>query len=145
MTRKVSHAVARIKLGLADTLSIGNLDAHRDWGFAGDYVRAMWLMLQQDEPEDYVIATGVSHSVRELIEIAFARVGLDWQKYVKVDPALLRPAEVDHLLGDASKARKQLGWTPAVDFRRLVEMMVDADLERLSSSSSPSAARASIR
>ncbi len=142
VTRKVSDAVARIKLGLADTLSIGNLDAHRDWGFAGDYVRAMWLMLQQDEPDDYVIATGVSHSVRELIEIAFARVGLDWQKHVKVDPALLRPAEVDHLLGDASKAKRQLGWTPDVDFERLVEMMVDADLARLSSS--PSATRHSI-
>ena len=132
VTRKVSHAAARIKLGLADTLPIGNLDAHRDWGFAGDYVRAMWLMLQRDQPDDYVIATGVSHSVRDLIEIAFARVGLDWQKYVKVDPALLRPAEVDHLLGDASKAKTELGWTPEVDFRRLVEMMVDADVERLS-------------
>ena len=132
VTRKVSHAAARIKLGLADTLPIGNLDAHRDWGFAGDYVRAMWLMLQRDQPDDYVIATGVSHSVRELIEIAFARVGLDWQKHVKIDPALLRPAEVDHLLGDASKARTELGWTPEVDFRRLVEMMVDADVERLS-------------
>src|SRR5262245_49712964 len=108
VTRKVSEGVARIKLGLADTLSIGNLDAHRDWGFAGDYVRAMWLMLQQDQPEDYVIATGVSHSVRELIEIAFARVGLDWEKHVKVDPALLRPAEVDHLLGDSNKARRVL-------------------------------------
>ena len=124
--------VARIKLGLADSLSIGNLDAHRDWGFAGDYVRAMWQMLQQDQPDDYVIATGVSHSVRELVEIAFARVGLDWQKFVKVDPALLRPAEVDHLLGDASKARKILGWKPQVDFKQLVEMMVDADIERLS-------------
>jgi len=132
VTRKVSHAAARIKLGLADTLPIGNLDAHRDWGFAGDYVRAMWLMLQRDQPDDYVIATGVSHSVRDLIEIAFARVGLEWQKYVKVDPALLRPAEVDHLLGDASKAKTELGWTPEVDFRRLVEMMVDADVERLS-------------
>jgi GDPmannose 4,6-dehydratase len=131
VTRKVTDGVARIKLGLADTLSIGNLDAHRDWGFAGDYVRAMWLMLQQDRPDDYVIATGVSHSVRELIEIAFARVGLDWQKHVRVDPALLRPAEVDHLLGDSTKARKELGWSPRVDFRELVEMMVDADLQRL--------------
>jgi GDPmannose 4,6-dehydratase len=131
VTRKVSDGVARIKLGLTDTLSIGNLDAQRDWGFAGDYVRAMWLMLQQERPDDYVISTGVSHSVRELVDIAFARVGLDWQKYVRVDPALLRPAEVDHLLGDASKARVQLGWTPQVDFRQLVEMMVDADLERL--------------
>src|SRR5881275_472631 len=134
VTRKVSDGVARIKLGLADTLSIGNLDAHRDWGFAGDYVRAMWLMLQQDRPEDFVIATGISHSVRELVEIAFAHVGLDWQKYVRVDPALLRPAEVEHLLGDASKARVQLGWTAKVTFRQLVEMMVDADLERLAAS-----------
>src|SRR5215216_2942852 len=112
VTRKVTDGVARIKLGLADHVSLGNLDAHRDWGFAGDYVRAMWLMLQQDKPDDYVIATGISHSVRELIEIAFGRVGLDWQQYVKVDPALLRPAEVDHLLGNPSKARADLGWTP---------------------------------
>ncbi|MBM3772971.1 MAG: GDP-mannose 4,6-dehydratase [Acidimicrobiia bacterium] len=131
VTRKVTDLVARIKLGLADTLPIGNLDAHRDWGFAGDYVRAMWLMLQQDHAEDYVIATGISHSVRELIEIAFAHVDLEWQKYVRQDPALLRPAEVDHLLGDASKAKRELGWTPQVDFKHLVEMMVDADLERL--------------
>jgi len=131
VTRKVSDGVARIKLGLADTLSIGNLDARRDWGFAGDYVVAMWMMLQQDRPDDYVIATGVSHSVRELIEMAFSRVGLDWQKHVRVDPALLRPAEVEHLLGDASKARLQLGWTPEVNFRQLIEMMVDADLARL--------------
>src|SRR5256714_2743359 len=116
VTRKVTHGCARIKLGLDDALSIGNLDAHRDWGFAGDYVRAMWLMLQQDTPDDYVIATGVAHSVRDLIEIAFARVGLDWQKYVRVDPALMRPAEVDHLLGDASKAKHELGWTPSVAF-----------------------------
>ena len=132
VTRKVTDGVARIKLGMTDTLPIGNMDACRDWGFAGDYVRAMWLMLQQNEPDDYVIATGVSHSVRELIEIAFARVGLDWQKHVKVDPALLRPAEVDHLLGDPAKARAKLGWTPSVDFTRLVEMMVDADVTRLS-------------
>src|SRR3954463_8689070 len=136
VTRKVTDGVARIKLGLKDKLSIGNLDAQRDWGFAGDYVRAMWLMLQQDTPDDYVISTGVSHSVRELIEIAFARVGLDWQKHVYQDPALLRPAEVDHLLGDATKARKQLGWAPRVDFKQLVEMMVDADLERVAISSS---------
>ena len=126
---------SRIKLGLKDKLSIGNLDARRDWGFAGDYVRAMWLMLQQDRPDDYVIATGVSHSVKELIEIAFGRVGLDWQKHVYQDPALLRPAEVDHLLGDSAKARKELNWTPRVDFKGLVEMMVDADLARLSASS----------
>jgi GDPmannose 4,6-dehydratase len=132
VTRKVTDGVARIKLGLSDALPMGNLDAHRDWGFAGDYVRAMWLMLQQDTPDDYVVATGISHSVRELVEIAFARVGLDWQQYVRIDPALIRPAEVDHLLGDASKARTQLGWTPEVDFRRLIEMMVDADVARLS-------------
>ena len=132
VTRKVSDGVARIKLGLANTLPIGNLDAQRDWGFAGDYVRAMWLMLQQDQPDDYVIATGVSHSVRELVEIAFARVGLDWQKFVTIDPALLRPAEVDHLLGDASKARTTLGWKPQIEFKQLVDMMVDADVERLS-------------
>jgi GDPmannose 4,6-dehydratase len=131
VTRKVTDGVARIKLGLSDSLPIGNLDAHRDWGFAGDYVRAMWLMLQQDRADDYVIATGVAHSVRELIEIAFARVDLDWQKYVRVDPALLRPAEVEHLLGDASKAKAELGWTPAVNFKQLIEMMVDADLARL--------------
>ena len=135
VTRKVSDGVARIKLGLASTLSIGNLDAHRDWGFAGDYVLAMWKMLQQDRPDDYVIATGVSHSVRELVDIAFARVGLDWQKFVRVDPALLRPAEVDHLLGDAAKARAELGWTPEVDFKQLVEMMVDADMARLTAAS----------
>lgn len=143
VTRKVTDLVARIKLGLADTLPIGNLEAHRDWGFAGDYVRAMWLMLQKERPDDYVIATGVSHSVRELIEIAFARVDLDWQKYVKQDPALLRPAEVDHLLGDASKAKRELGWTPQVDFKQLVEMMVDADLARLEKSSTTQ--RATVR
>jgi GDPmannose 4,6-dehydratase len=132
VTRKVTDGVARIKLGLADSLSLGNLDAHRDWGFAGDYVRAMWLMLQQERPDDYVIATGISHSVRDLVQIAFDRVGLDWQKHVRLDPKLLRPAEVDHLIGDASKARRVLGWDPRVDFKALVEMMVDADLERLS-------------
>jgi GDPmannose 4,6-dehydratase len=143
VTRKVSDLVARIKLGLADTLPIGNLEAQRDWGFAGDYVRAMWQMLQQEKPDDYVIATGISHSVKELIEIAFGRVGLEWQKYVHPDPALLRPAEVAHLLGDASKARTELGWAPAVKFKQLIEMMVDADLERLSSSRG--AARAASR
>jgi GDPmannose 4,6-dehydratase len=132
VTRKVTDAVARIKLGLADSLSLGNLDAHRDWGFAGDYVRAMWLMLQQDRADDYVIATGESHSVRELVEVAFGHAGLDWQKYVRLDPKLLRPAEVDHLIGDSSKARAALGWTPALDFRGLVRLMVDTDLERLS-------------
>jgi GDPmannose 4,6-dehydratase len=131
VTRKVTDAVARIKLGLADSLSLGNLDAHRDWGYAGDYVRAMWMMLQQTRPDDYVIATGVSHSVRELVEVAFTHVGLDWQRYVRTDPKLLRPAEVEHLIGDSTKARNELGWKPEVDFRRLVTMMVDADLERL--------------
>ena len=134
VTRKVTDGVARIKLGLASSLSLGNLDAHRDWGFAGDYVRAMWLMMQQDRPDDYVIATGESHSVRELVEVAFGRVGLDWNKYVKLDPKLIRPAEVDHLIGDASKARKALGWKPEIDFKGLIHMMVDADLERLSRS-----------
>ena len=144
VTRKVSDGVARIKLGLADALSVGNLDAQRDWGFAGDYVRMMWLMLQQDRADDYVIATGVSHSVRELVEIAFAHAGLDWRKYVRIDPALLRPAEVDHLLGDASKARAELGWMPTVAFNQLVEMMVDADL-RLLGSSTPAVSRVPAR
>jgi GDPmannose 4,6-dehydratase len=131
VTRKVTDGVARIKLGLKDKLSIGNMDAQRDWGFAGDYVRAMWLMLQQDRADDYVISTGVAHSVKDLIEVAFARVGLEWQKHVYQDPALIRPAEVDHLLGDCSKAKKELDWTPQVDFKHLIEMMVDADLDRL--------------
>jgi GDPmannose 4,6-dehydratase len=132
VTRKVTDGVARIKLGLAETLSLGNLDAQRDWGFAGDYVRAMWLMLQQDRADDYVIATGESQSVRRLVELAFGHAGLDWEKYVRIDPRFLRPAEVDHLVGDASKARQALGWKPEVDFEALVRMMVDADIERLS-------------
>jgi GDPmannose 4,6-dehydratase len=132
VTRKVSHGVARIKLGLATHLHLGNLDAHRDWGFAGDYVRAMWLMLQQASPDDYVVATGHSHSVRELVEIAFGHVGLDWEKHVRLDPNLLRPAEVDHLIGDPTRARTKLDWAPSVDFRGLVTMMVDADLAHLS-------------
>ena len=131
VTRKVTDGVARIKLGLADSLPLGNLDAQRDWGFSGDYVRAMWLMLQQAQPDDYVIATGESHSVRELVEVAFGHAGLDWQRYVRLDPKFLRPAEVDHLIGDASKARAGLGWRPEVDFPGLVRMMVDADLARL--------------
>ncbi|CAN5897169.1 GDP-mannose 4,6-dehydratase [soil metagenome] len=130
VTRKVTDGVARIKLGLAQSLSLGNLDAQRDWGFAGDYVRAMWMMLQQGQAEDYVIATGESHSVKELVEVAFRHAGLHWEQYVKLDPAFIRPAEVDHLIGDASKARRELGWTPAVDFHGLVEMMVDADVKR---------------
>jgi GDPmannose 4,6-dehydratase len=133
VTRKVTDGVARIKHGLADRLMLGNLDAQRDWGFAGDYVRAMWLMLQQDAPDDYVIATGESHSVHELVQIAFSRAGLDWDRYVKLDRALLRPAEVDHLIGDATKARQVLGWSPSVNFTSLVNMMVDADIERLAS------------
>jgi GDPmannose 4,6-dehydratase len=130
VTRKVTDGVARIKAGLARQLGLGNLDAQRDWGFAGDYVKAMWLMLQQDEPADYVIATGESHSVKELVEIAFAHAGLDWRKHVVLDPQFIRPAEVDHLIGDASKAKAQLGWAPEVDFKQLVTMMVDADLQR---------------
>ena len=131
VTRKVTDGVARIKLGLADSLALGNLDACRDWGFAGDYVRAMWLMLQQDAPDDYVVATGEAHSVKELVEIAFAHAGLDWQKHVKTDPKFLRPAEVDHLIGDPAKATAKLGWSPEVHFPQLVQMMVDADLARL--------------
>src|SRR5690606_25408173 len=118
------------KAGLTQELRLGNLDAQRDWGFAGDYVRAMWLMLQQKEADDYVIATGESHSVKELVEIAFAHAGLDWEQHVVMDPAFLRPAEVDHLIGDASKAKAQLDWKPSVDFKGLVTMMVDADLKR---------------
>ncbi len=120
VTRKVTDGVARIKLGKSDHLALGNLDARRDWGFAGDYVRAMWLMLQQDTADDYVIATGVSHSVQHLVETAFGHVGLDWKKHVRTDPAFLRPAEVDHLIGDASKAQAKLGWKPSVSFEQLI-------------------------
>jgi GDPmannose 4,6-dehydratase len=133
VTRKVTERVARIKLGLAADLSLGNLDACRDWGFAGDYVRAMWLMLQQEQADDYVIATGVSHSVKDLVVEAFSYADLDWQRYVKMDPKLLRPAEVDHLIGNPAKAQKTLEWEPRVDFRQLVRMMVDADIRRLQS------------
>ena len=132
VTRKVTDGVARIKLGLTGALSLGNLDAHRDWGFAGDYVRAMWLMLQQPKPEDFVIATGVTHSVKQLLEIAFAHVGLDWNKYVETDPLLLRPAEDDPLSGDPGKANRMLGWKPTITFEELVRMMVDSDLSLLS-------------
>ena len=131
VTRKISHAVAKIKLGLAKDLRLGNLEAKRDWGFAGDYVRAMWLMLQQDHPDDYVVSTGETHSVREFCEVAFEHVDLDWQKYVVQDPAFMRPAEVDHLIGDPAKAGRELGWKPTVSFKGLVEMMVDADLQLL--------------
>ena len=131
VSRKVSDGVARIRRGLAGELRLGNLDARRDWGYAGDYVRATWLMLQQDRPDDYVIATGEAHSVAELVETAFGHAGLDWRPYVVQDPALMRPAEVDVLVGDAGKARRQLGWQPTVGFHELVRRMVDADLERL--------------
>src|SRR5262249_27040490 len=131
VSRKVTDGVARIKLGLSRELRLGNLDAQRDWGYAADYVQAMWRMLQQDRPEDYVIATGQTHSVRDLVQIACGRAGLDWQKYVVQDPALIRRGEVDLLVGDASKARRVLGWQPQVSFPELVEMMVDADVERL--------------
>jgi GDPmannose 4,6-dehydratase len=133
VTRKVTDGVARIKLGLAPDLHLGNLDARRDWGFAGDYVEAMWLMLQRDTPCDYVVGTGETHSVRELVELAFGHVGLDYRDYVVSDPRFHRPAEVELLLADASKARRELGWQPKVSFRELVTMMVDADLARLSS------------
>jgi GDPmannose 4,6-dehydratase len=129
--RKVSDALARICLGLSDHLSLGNLEARRDWGFAGDYVRAIWMMLQQPEPEDFVIATGESHSAREFVDLAFSHVGLDPDEYVRLDPRLIRPADVDHLVGDATKARVELGWTPEVSFEQLVRLMVDADLARL--------------
>ncbi len=131
VTRKVTDGVARIKLGKADKLMLGNRDAKRDWGFSGDYVRAMWMMLQQDEPDDYVIATGETHSVQELVEVAFAHAGLDWQKYIGVDQRFIRPAEVDLLIGDPAKAKAKLGWEPSVDFKGLVHMMVDADIARI--------------
>jgi GDPmannose 4,6-dehydratase len=132
VTRKVSDGVAQIALGLAAELRLGNLDAHRDWGFAGDYVLAMWQMLQRPEADDYVIATGQSHSVRDLVQIAFSHVGLDWQKHLVEDPALFRPAEVDHLVGDASRARAELGWAPTIDFTGLIKLMVDEDMRRWS-------------
>jgi GDPmannose 4,6-dehydratase len=134
VTRKVTHGVAQIKHGRSTELRLGNLEASRDWGFAGDYVEAMWLMLQQPTPEDFVIATGQAHSVRELCEIAFGRAGLDWRRYVKVDETQVRPAEVDSLIGDASKARTVLGWHQKVSFRELVEMMVDVDVKALQQS-----------
>ena len=132
VTRKVTDGVARIKLGLADHLALGNLDAKRDWGFAGDYVKAMWMMLQQPKADDYVIASGISHSVQNLVQVAFEHAGLEWRKYVRTDPALLRPAEVDHLIGDASKAKRVLGWQPKVSFENLIHMMVDEDIKRIS-------------
>jgi GDPmannose 4,6-dehydratase len=131
VTRKITDGVARIHRGLAEELRLGNLDAKRDWGYAGDYVEAMWLMLQQEEPDDYVIATGVSHSVREFVEMAFSSVGLDWRDHVKMDERFMRPAEVPELRGDASKARDRLGWSPETPFEELVEMMVKYDVERI--------------
>ena len=133
VTRRVTDGVAKIKLGLSGELRLGNLDAKRDWGFAGDYVRAMWLMLQQSAPRDYVVATGQTHSVRELVRTAFEYVDLDWEQFVKIDKSLLRPAEVDLLVGDASRAREDLGWEPRVSFEEMIHMMVDADVERLKS------------
>ncbi|MNC31786.1 GDP-mannose 4,6-dehydratase [compost metagenome] len=131
VTRKVTDAAARIKLGQQSELRMGNLDSLRDWGFAGDYVKAMWLMLQQDEPDDYVISTGEMHTVRELLEIAFSYVGLDYRDYVVIDPEFVRPAEVDLLLGDCSKAKEKLGWELEVGFKELIHMMVEADLDRV--------------
>ena len=130
VTRKVTDGVARIKCGLTDTLALGNLDAKRDWGFSGDYVRAMWLMMQQDRADDYVVATGETHTVQRLVELAFERAGLDWRQHVKTDPRFIRPAEVDLLIGDPSRAKAELGWTPEVSFEQLVAMMVDADIQR---------------
>jgi GDPmannose 4,6-dehydratase len=131
VTRKVSLHAAKIKLGLAAKVKLGNLEAQRDWGYAGDYVRAMWMMLQQPQPDDFVIATGETHSVQELLEVAFSCAGLDWKEHAEIDPKLVRPADVDHLCGDASKARRTLGWKPTVNFRQLVQMMVEAELANL--------------
>jgi GDPmannose 4,6-dehydratase len=131
VTRKVTHGAAAIKLGLQDELALGNLDAQRDWGYARDYVEAMWLMLQQDEPDDFVIATGEAHSVRELVAVAFDQAGVDPERHVRIDPRFLRPAEVEHLIGDAAKAREQLGWEPRTSFDEMIRLMVDADLEML--------------
>jgi GDPmannose 4,6-dehydratase len=142
VTRKVTDAAARIKLGLANDLALGNLDAQRDWGFAGDYVEAMWLMLQQDAPDDYVIATGQTNTVREMCRLAFAHVGLDYRDFVKVDPRFLRPAEVDVLLGQPAKARERLGWVPKTSLAELIAMMVDADLRRVAAEARPGGAAA---
>jgi GDPmannose 4,6-dehydratase len=131
VTRKVTHGAARIKLGLAQELRLGNLDSRRDWGFAEDYVEAMWLMLQQDDADDYVVGTGETHSVRELCEVAFGHLDMDWERYVVVDPKFYRPADVELLVSDPSKARTKLGWQPEVDFRRLIQVMVDADIRLL--------------
>jgi GDPmannose 4,6-dehydratase len=141
VTRKVTHGAAAIKLGLEDELLLGNLDAERDWGYAKDYVEAMWLMLQQDEPDDYVVATGKAHSVRQLVDVAFSHVGVDPSEHVRTDPAYFRPAEVDHLIGDASTAREQLGWEPRTTFEELVRLMVDSDLALLSERATPQGVR----
>jgi len=145
VTRKVTHQVARIKCGLAKKLLMGNLDAQRDWGFAGDYVRAMWMILQQPAPDDYVLATGETHSVRELLEAAFGAVGLDWEEHVEIDPKLIRPAEVEFLCGDATKAREKLGWEPQVGFEELIKMMVESDLEAVQKVENGIAFAASLR
>lgn len=145
VTRKVTHQVAKIKCGLANKLTMGNLDAKRDWGFAGDYVRAMWMMLQQAEPDDYVLATGKTHSIRELLEAAFGAAGLDWEEYVEVDPKFFRPAEVECLCGDATKAREKLGWEPQVSFEELIKMMVETDLEAVQKAENGIAFAASLR
>jgi len=137
VTRKVTYQVAKIAMGLADKLALGNLDSKRDWGYAGDYVRAMWLMLQQDEPDDYVVGTGETHSVQELCEVAFSRAGLNWRDYVVQDPRFMRPAEVDLLVSDPSKAQAKLGWKPDITFKSLIEMMVDADIELLKEEKAP--------
>jgi GDPmannose 4,6-dehydratase len=137
VTRKVTQHAARIKRGLTDRLKMGNLEARRDWGFAGDYVRAMWLMLQQSHPDDFVIATGQTHTIRELLDIAFSYLGLDWTRYVELDPKLVRPAEVEKLCGDSAKAHRVLGWRPQVDFRQLVQMMVDSDLASVDAAQRP--------
>jgi GDPmannose 4,6-dehydratase len=131
VTRKVTYHVAKIKLGLAHELRVGNLDSQRDWGFAGDYVEAMWLMLQQDAPDDYVVATGQTHSVEKLLNVAFSTVDLDWKKYTVQDPQFMRPAEVDLLVGDSTKAGQKLGWEPQVTFEQLIQMMVEADIQLL--------------
>jgi len=144
VTRKVTHQVAKIKCGLASKLKMGNLDAKRDWGFAGDYVYAMWLILQQSQPDDYVLATGKMHSVRELLEVAFGAVGLNWKDYVEIDPKLIRPAEVDHLCGDASKAREKLGWTPKTTFEEMISMMVEADLAQLQATGNSTLSRSVV-
>ncbi len=137
VTRKVTHGVARIKLGLTDQLNLGNLDAQRDWGYAPDYVRALWLMLQQDQPDDFVVATGRTHTVQRLCELAFAAAGLDWHDYVRIDSRYLRPAEVDLLVGDPTKARTSLGWEPSVSFEQMIELMVDADIRMFSGDEAP--------